>query len=65
MLAFILTDVYLHRFNDFGEDGGPAAKDLAPKLGKVKEFVFTKFGVKFPDIEVRNSLPCISLEVLG
>lgn len=51
-------------FNDFGEDGGPAAKELALKLGKVKELVFTKFGVKFPDIEARQ-LVATSLALKG
>ena len=61
----IFTNIYLHRFNDFGEDGGPAAKELALKLGKVKELVFNKLGVKFPDIEVGNSPLCIPLKFLG
>ncbi|CAH9104949.1 unnamed protein product [Cuscuta europaea] len=32
-------------YNDFGEDGGPAAKELAPKLAIVKRLVASKFGV--------------------
>ena len=63
--AIVLTNIYLHRLNHFGEDGGPAAKELAPKLGEMKELIFTKFGVKLPDIEVRNSSLCICLEILG
>ncbi|XP_073056734.1 uncharacterized protein [Primulina eburnea] len=31
-------------FNEFGKDGGPAAKEWAPKLGLVKEFIEGKIG---------------------
>ncbi|KAJ8438904.1 hypothetical protein Cgig2_007749 [Carnegiea gigantea] len=52
--AIALTNIYLHRLNDFGEDGGPAAKELAPKLVEIKELIFTRFGVKLPDSEARQ-----------
>ena len=63
--VLVLTNICLNRFNDYGEDGGPAAKELASKLGEIKELIFTKVGVKLPDIEVRNSPLCIRLERLG
>lgn len=41
-----------HRFNDFGVDGGPAAKELAPKLDLAKAHLSSRLGVTLPDIEV-------------
>lgn len=31
------------RFNEFGKDGGPAAKEWAPKLAVVKKYLASKF----------------------
>ena len=42
----------LIRFNDFGTDGGPAAKELAPKLHLTKAHLSSRLGVALPDIEV-------------
>lgn len=42
----------LFRFNDFGADGGPAAKELAPKLDLTKSHLSSRFGVALPNIEV-------------
>ncbi|KAJ9182248.1 hypothetical protein P3X46_006264 [Hevea brasiliensis] len=38
-------------FNEFGEDGGPAARELIPKLAIVKKHIFSKLGVQLPDID--------------
>ncbi|OAY55606.1 uncharacterized protein LOC110610286 [Manihot esculenta] len=38
-------------FNEFGEDGGPAAKELIPKLAIVKGHLLSKLGVRLPDID--------------
>lgn len=51
-------------FNEFGVDGGPAAKELIPKVGEIRELVFSKLGVKLPDIEVRQ-LVATSVAVKG
>ncbi|CAH9102835.1 unnamed protein product [Cuscuta epithymum] len=40
-------------YNDFGEDGGPAAKELAPKLAIVKRLLASKFGV-LPNVDVKH-----------
>lgn len=43
------------RFNEFGVDGGPAAKELIPKLAVLKENLSSKLGVALPNIDVRPS----------
>lgn len=40
------------RFNDFGADGGPAAKELAPKLDLTKAHLSSRFGLALPNFEV-------------
>lgn len=45
--------MYLYRFNEFGVDGGPAAKELDSKLSFLKEHLTSKLGVVMPDVEVR------------
>ncbi|XP_013584004.1 PREDICTED: uncharacterized protein LOC106292882 [Brassica oleracea var. oleracea] len=53
-------------FNDFGADGGPAAKELAPKLGLAKSHLSSRLGVAFPDIEVKQVVSVIvALKGLG
>ena len=46
--------MHLHRFNDFGTDGGPSAKELAPKLAFVQKFLTSKLGEGAPKIDVRH-----------
>ncbi|KAJ4722644.1 HR-like lesion-inducing protein-related [Melia azedarach] len=41
-------------FNDFGVDGGPAAKELIPKLAVAKKHISSLLGVAVPDIEIRH-----------
>ncbi|KAK9672838.1 hypothetical protein RND81_12G128100 [Saponaria officinalis] len=41
-------------FHEFGVDGGPAAKELSPKVGQIRELFIAKFGVKLPEIEVKQ-----------
>ncbi|KAL9240342.1 hypothetical protein vseg_014576 [Gypsophila vaccaria] len=41
-------------FNEFGVDGGPAAKELAPKVSQVRELLISKLGFNLPEIEVRH-----------
>ncbi|CAN6876858.1 unnamed protein product [Brassica oleracea var. botrytis] len=53
-------------FNDFGADGGPAAKELAPKLGLAKSHLSSRLGVALPDIEVKQVVSVIvALKGLG
>lgn len=46
----ILFPVY--RFNDFGVDGGPAARALRPKFNAVAKHVVSHTGFKVPPVEV-------------
>ncbi|XP_076890712.1 uncharacterized protein LOC143541906 [Bidens hawaiensis] len=41
-------------FNDFGTDGGPAAKELAPKIVFVQRFLASMIGDKMPKIDVKH-----------
>ncbi|KAF7151655.1 hypothetical protein RHSIM_Rhsim02G0035400 [Rhododendron simsii] len=38
------ASVLLSRFDEFGTDGGPAAKELSPKLAVVQRFLTSKLG---------------------
>ncbi|XP_059632388.1 uncharacterized protein LOC132275027 [Cornus florida] len=40
-------------FNDFGVDGGPAAKSLGPKFNVFSKHVSTNTGLQVPDIELK------------
>ncbi|CAN8311208.1 unnamed protein product [Cochlearia groenlandica] len=53
-------------FNDFGDDGGPAAKELSPKLGLTKTLFSSRLGVSLPNIEVRQVVwAIVALKGLG
>ncbi|KAF8081183.1 hypothetical protein N665_0902s0036 [Sinapis alba] len=53
-------------FNDFGTDGGPAAKELAPKLHLTKANLSSRLGVALPDIEVKQVVwAIVALKGLG
>ncbi|XP_044498214.1 uncharacterized protein LOC123220211 [Mangifera indica] len=41
-------------YNDFGVDGGPAAKELIPKIAVAKKHLSSTLGFGIPDIEVRH-----------
>ncbi|CAK9165456.1 unnamed protein product [Ilex paraguariensis] len=41
-------------FNDFGVDGGPAAKEIAPKLVVIQKFLTSKFGKEGLNIDVKH-----------
>ncbi|XP_076943875.1 uncharacterized protein LOC143614262 isoform X2 [Bidens hawaiensis] len=41
-------------FNDFGDDGGPAAKELAPKISSIQRYLVAKIGDVVPKIDVKN-----------
>lgn len=40
------------RYQDFGVDGGAAAKSLSPKFRTVSNHFTTQTGLKVPDFEV-------------
>ncbi|KAL0388442.1 UNVERIFIED_CONTAM: Actin-related protein 9 [Sesamum radiatum] len=53
-------------FNEFGEDGGPAAKEWAPKLDLVKKHIDGLIGKNNLHIDVRTFVAaCIFLKGLG
>lgn len=41
-------------FNDFGDDGGPAAKELAPKVASIQRFLVSKIGNGVPKIDAKH-----------
>nr|GEU82008.1 HR-like lesion-inducer [Tanacetum cinerariifolium] len=41
-------------FHDFGDNGGRAAKELAPKVASVHRFLTSKIGKGVPKIDVKN-----------
>lgn len=41
------------RFNEFGNNGGPAAAELSPKVAVLRRNLSSKLGVAIPDIDVR------------
>ncbi|KAC9884519.1 hypothetical protein E3N88_45147 [Mikania micrantha] len=49
-IAFLLSN----RFNDFGSDGGPAAKELAPKISSIQRYLVTNIGDGVPKIDVKH-----------
>lgn len=52
VFMLILTTRLFFRFNEFGTDGGPAAKELLPKLNTFKSNVSARFGFDLPVIDV-------------
>lgn len=50
-----LESVCFCRFNDFGNDGGPAAKSLKPKFHAFSSRLSTHTGFKAPEVEVSNA----------
>lgn len=44
--------VVVYRFNDFGVDGGSAAKALKPKFNVLSKHVATHTGFEVPHVEV-------------
>lgn len=54
------------KINDFGTDGGAAAKSMEPKLALFKNHVTTLLGVQVPEFELKHLLMvAIGLEGLG
>ncbi|XP_062104966.1 uncharacterized protein LOC133816551 [Humulus lupulus] len=54
---FILSA--LQAFNEFGDDGGPTAKELVPKFTTFKENLSAKLGVALPNIDARHLVAII------
>lgn len=45
--------VLVCRYQDYGVDGGEAAKSLSPKFDTVSKHFTTQTGLQVPDFEVR------------
>ncbi|KAK1430418.1 hypothetical protein QVD17_13130 [Tagetes erecta] len=53
-------------FNEFGDDGGSAAKDLTPKFNVFSKHVITHTGFQVPEFEIKFLLAgAIALKALG
>ncbi|KAH0640389.1 hypothetical protein MTR67_041314 [Solanum verrucosum] len=53
-------------FNEFGSDGGPAAKALGPKFNVLSKHVATHIGFELPHVEMKHLiLGAIVLKSLG
>ncbi|WCJ38392.1 HR-like lesion-inducing protein-related [Euphorbia peplus] len=53
-------------FNEYGVDGGPAAKTLKPKYGVVRSHVKSYCGVEVPEIEMKDVVAAaIALKGVG
>uniref|UniRef100_A0A0D9XK60 HR-like lesion-inducer n=1 Tax=Leersia perrieri TaxID=77586 RepID=A0A0D9XK60_9ORYZ len=62
--AFLLSAY--QEFNEFGVDGGPAAKALEPKLNTVVANISTRTGLVVPHIELKHVIGAmIALKGLG
>ena len=46
------------RFNEYGADGGAAAKALRPKFDAFTHRVHTQVGFQIPEFDVSLSLSC-------
>jgi len=58
-VKFLFTVILYYRFNEFGADGGPAAKALRPKFDAFTHRVHSQVGFQVPPIDV--SLPSLSI----
>ncbi|XP_041001715.1 uncharacterized protein LOC121247432 [Juglans microcarpa x Juglans regia] len=53
-------------YNEFGTDGGPAAKELAMKFAVLQKNLSSKLGVRVPDVDVRHLVAInIFMKVIG
>ncbi|KAM7485211.1 hypothetical protein LguiA_001220 [Lonicera macranthoides] len=41
-------------YNEFGSDGGPAAKEMAPKLAGVQRYLASKLGKDGVNVDIRH-----------
>nr|DAD36744.1 TPA_asm: hypothetical protein HUJ06_007385 [Nelumbo nucifera] len=53
-------------FNEFGVDGGPAAKALRPKFDVLTNHVTSNLGVQVPEIEIKHLVAgAVALKGIG
>lgn len=48
--------IFVHRFNEFGDDGGLVARSLAPKFKIFSRHVSSHAGFQVPPVEVSDAL---------
>ncbi|KAI3469729.1 hypothetical protein Pfo_026392 [Paulownia fortunei] len=62
--VFILSAY--QEFNEFGVDGGPAAKNLKPKFNAFTEYVTAQTGFQVPHVDMKDLiLGAIIMKALG
>ncbi|XP_059448486.1 uncharacterized protein LOC132179739 isoform X1 [Corylus avellana] len=62
--VFILSAY--QEFNDFGVDGGPAAKYLRPKFSAFSNHVKTQTGLQVPEVQIKQLVAAaIALKGIG
>ncbi|KAK4793867.1 hypothetical protein SAY86_011861 [Trapa natans] len=63
--AFFLLSAW-QTYNDFGVDGGPAAKEIKPKLKVALLHISSKFGIATPEVDNKHVVATITaLKGLG
>ncbi|CAA6673335.1 unnamed protein product [Spirodela intermedia] len=63
--SMFLLSAY-QEFNEFGVDGGPAAKTLKPKFDRAFQHIYTHAGLHVPEIEIKYIVAgTIALKGLG
>jgi hypothetical protein len=64
MLYMFLRIETILRYNEFGADGGPAAKEFATKFSVLQKNLSSVLGVRVPDVDVRAFWSFYSLDQL-
>lgn len=62
--AMFLRIETILRYNEFGADGGPAAKEFATKFSVLQKNLSSILGVRVPDVDVRAFWCFYSLDQL-
>jgi hypothetical protein len=62
----LILSYFCCRFNEFGTDGGPAAKALKPKFNSFTRNISAQLGVVVPHVELKHVIAAaIGLKSLG
>ncbi|XP_075653531.1 uncharacterized protein LOC142623930 [Castanea sativa] len=66
LFASVFILAAYQEFNDFGVDGGPAAKYLRPKFNVFLDHVLTHSGLQVPEVQIKHLVAAaIVLKGLG
>ncbi|GMJ15217.1 hypothetical protein HRI_005190900 [Hibiscus trionum] len=52
-VSTLMLCVHAYRFNEFGVDGGPAAKALKPKFNVFSKSVTSHTGLEVPEFDIK------------